>query len=138
MDMFMSISPAKIRRVDVIEDVCVKGDLRFGGIINLRSMEQDMAGIDLPDNSFFFDYLGLQAPVSSFQDRLSPDFVSPDDRMPDTRNTFLWMADLKLQKEKSGEITFVAPDYPGEYLVLFRGQDASGELIIAETIFKVR
>ncbi len=138
MEMFMSISPARIRRVDVIEDVYVKGDLRFGGIINLRSLEQDMAGIDLPDNSFFFDYQGMQTPVSSFQDPLSPDHVSPDDRMPDIRNTFLWMADLKLEKERSTEISFVAPDYPGEYLVLFRGLDAAGELIMAETIFKVR
>lgn len=138
MEIFMSISPAKIRRVDVIEDVYVKGDLRFGGIINLRSLEQDMAGIDLPENAFFFDYQGLQAPVSSFQDPLSPDHVSPDDRMPDIRNTFLWMADIKLQKEKSTEISFVAPDYPGEYLLLFRGQDENGELIVAETDFKVR
>jgi hypothetical protein len=48
------------------------------------------------------------------------------------------MADLKLKKGSSREISFVAPDYPGEYLVLFRGLDANGELIMAETIFKVR
>jgi hypothetical protein len=138
MEKFLSISPAKIRRVDVIEDVYVKGDLRFGGIINLWSMEQDMAGIDLPGNSFFIDYLALHPPESESLEILNGDQISPDDRMPDTRNTFLWMADLKLEKGSSERISFIAPEYPGEYLVLFRGQDRHGELITAETNFQVR
>lgn len=138
MEKFLSVSPSKISRVDVIEDVYVKGDLRFGGIINLWSMEQDMAGIDLPDNSFFIDYLALHPTASEAQEFIYLDQISPDDRVPDTRNTFLWVADLKLVKGSSTKISFVAPDYPGDYLVLFRGQDARGELIIAETNFKVR
>jgi hypothetical protein len=138
VEKFLSISPSKIRRVDVIEDVYVKGDLRFGGIINLWSMEQDMAGIDLPDNSFFIDYLALHATESEAQEFLIREQVSPDDRMPDTRNTFLWMSDLTLVKGSSAKISFTAPEYPGEYLVLFRGQDRHGELIMAETNFTVR
>jgi hypothetical protein len=138
IDQFMSVSPAKIRWVDVLEDVYVKGDLRFGGLINLRSREQDMAGIDLPENSFFIDYLSMHPSVPSVPDLLSRNSLNPEDRIPDTRNTFLWMADLKLGKGIAEKISFIAPDYPGEYLVLFRGQDAHGELIEAETVFEVR
>jgi len=138
MDQFMSVSPAKIRWVDVLEDVYVKGDLRFGGVINLRSREQDMAGIDLPDNSFFIDYQAMHPSVPSIPDHLSHDSLNPDERIPDTRNTFLWMADFKLGKGIPEKVSFVAPDYPGEYLVLFRGQDAQGGLIVAETVFEVR
>jgi len=133
LDKFMSVSPAKIRWVDVIEDVYVKGDLRFGGIINLRSREQDMAGIDLPENSFFIDYQAMHPSLSASQDH-----IFQGDRVPDTRNTFLWVADLKIEKGNSTKISFVAPDYPGDYLVLFRGQDAGGELVVAETKFKIR
>lgn len=138
MEKFMSISPAKIKRVDVIEDVYVKGELRFGGVINIRSREQDMAGIDLPENSFFIDYQGMHPSLSESHDNTSREYISPGDRVPDTRNTFLWMADLKIEKGSSTKISFVAPAYPDTYLVLFRGQDEDGELVVAETKFKVR
>jgi hypothetical protein len=133
MEQFMSVSPAKIRQVDVIEDVYVKGDVRFGGIINLRSRERDMAGMDLPDHSFFFDYQALH-PVASVQQ----DPGSPGDRKPDTRNTLLWIPDLQVVKGYRQTIAVRAPDYPGTYVVLFRGRDAEGTPFTAETTFRVR
>jgi len=138
MDKFMAISPAKIKSVDVIEDVYVKGDLRFGGVINLRSREQDMAGIDLPENSFFIDYQAMHPSLSGSGDHSTREPFTRGDRVPDTRNTLLWIADLKIEKGNSTKISFVAPDYPGDYLVLFRGQNAGGELVVAETKFRVR
>ena len=125
---FMSLPPAKIKRIDVIEDVYVKGNLRFGGLINLQSRDRDMAGIDLPGNSFFIDYLAMQPPARTEQEP-----VSEDDRMPDTRNTLLWLPDVVLEKGSPVSISFTTPDYPGEYVVLFRGQGPGGELIVAET-----
>jgi len=133
MEQFLSISPAKIRRVDVIEDVYVKGDIRFGGIINLRSRERDMAGMDLPDHSFFFDYQALH-PVAPAQQEPA----SPGDRRPDTRNTLLWIPDLRVVKGARQEVAVRAPDYPGTYVVLFRGRDAEGTPFTAETTFRVR
>lgn len=131
-EKFMAVPPAKIRRIDVIEDVYVKGDLRFGGVINLQSREKDMAGIDLPVNSFFIDYMVMHPPIPVMQDA-----VSEDDRMPDTRNTLLWSPDFMLVKGSPVRISFILPDYPGEYVVLFRGLGSGGELILAETTFGV-
>jgi len=37
----------------------------------------------------------------------------------------------------SADITVIAPDYPGEYVVLYRGLDAWGDFISAETTFIV-
>jgi hypothetical protein len=133
MEQFLSVSPAKIRQVDVIEDVYVKGDARFGGIINLRSRERDMAGMDLPDHSFFFDYQALH-PVQT----VHPDPGSPGDRRPDTRNTLLWIPDLRVTKGTRQPIEVRAPDYPGTYVVLFRGRDSEGTPFTAETTFHVR
>lgn len=133
IEKFMSVSPAKISTIDVIEDVYVKGDLRFGGLINLRSLDGDMAGIDLPENSFFIDYLAMHPPLSKEQD-----MVAGEDRMPDTRNTLLWLPDVHLNKDSPLSISFTAPEYPGEYVVLFRGQDSRGELVVAETTFELR
>lgn len=133
IERFMSLSPAKIKQIDVIEDVYVKGDLRYGGVINLVSRDRDMAGIDLPEHSFFIDYQAMQPAVQLHQD--SP---ALDDQVPDTRNTYLWESNITLRKGSSTGISFIAPDYPGEYVVLFRGHSGQGEIIRAETTFEVR
>jgi len=133
VEQFMSLSPAKIRYIDVIEDVYVKGDLRYGGIINLRSVDRNMAGIDLPEHSFFIDYDAMYPTVLTY---MEPTLL--DDQIPDMRNTFLWLPDYKLKQGSPDRIAFIAPDYPGEYVVLFRGQNEQGEPIKAETTFTVR
>jgi hypothetical protein len=132
LEEFMSLSPAKIRYIDVIEDVYVKGNLRFGGLINLQSRDGDMAGIDLPENSFFIDYLAMHPPA-----RTDLELARSGDRMPDTRNTLLWLPEVVLEKASPFKISFTAPDYPGEYVVLFRGHGPSGELMVAETTFEL-
>jgi hypothetical protein len=87
-----------------------------------------MAGIDLPGNSFFIDYLAMYPQPSD-----KHELVSPNDQIPDTRNTLLWIPELKVQKGTPFKFSFTAPDYPGEYVVLFRGEDESGELVSVET-----
>jgi len=133
LETFMSISPAKIRRIDVVEDVYVKGDLRFGGLINLVSRDRDMAGIDLPDRSFFIDYQAMQVPAGGAADPLEG-----EGRWPDTRNTFLWLPDVHVEPSGPVSFSFTAPDYPGEYVVLFRGLDQAGRFVTAKTAFVVR
>jgi len=133
LETFMSVSPAKLKRIDVVEDVYVKGDQRFGGVINLVSRDRDMAGIDLPDRSFFIDYLAMHPTTGLIQDA-----VHGDDRVPDTRNTLLWLPDVELDRSGSMSLSFDAPDYPGEYVVLFRGSGPGGEDLWAETTFSVR
>jgi len=133
MEQFMSLSPAKIKRIDVVEDVYVRGDMRYGGIINLHSRDRDMAGIDLPEHSFFIDYQAMQPAILPMLEN-----ASPDDRLPDMRNTLLWQADFTLKKESPSNISFIAPDYPGEFVVLFRGHSDQGELFTVETSFHVR
>ena len=133
IEKFMSLSPAKIKQIDVIEDVYVRGDLRYGGVINLVSRDRDMAGIDLPENSFFIDYQAMQPVVQLHQDP-----PALDDQVPDTRNTYLWESNITLRKGSSTGISFLAPDYPGEYVVIFRGNNDRGEPVLAETTFTVR
>jgi hypothetical protein len=133
IDKFMSVHTDKISRIDVIEDVYLKGDIRFGGIINLYSKEKDMAGIDLPGNSFFIDCLAMHSPPSVVEE-----IVSQYDRMPDTRNTLLWIPQLQVKRDIVSWISFIAPDYPGEYVVLFRGLDMLGELISAESTIHIQ
>jgi hypothetical protein len=133
MEKFMTVSTERISTIDVVNEIYLKGDLRFGGIVNLLSKEKDMAGIDLPGNSFFFDF---QAMYPSHSEIL--EIVSNKDQIPDTRNTLLWIPELQVDKGTPSTISFIAPDYPGEYVVLFRGVDEQGELMEVETTILVK
>ena len=132
LEKFMALSPSKIRRIDVIDDVYVKGDMRYGGVVNLQSRDGDMAGIDLPANSFFIDIQNMNPPSAK-----APEHVSGEGNMPDIRNTQLWLPQLSIRKGDTLPVSFRAPEYPGEYTILFRGVDQDGEVVIAESSFKV-
>jgi hypothetical protein len=132
MEQFLSISPRKISHIDLINDVFVRGDMRFGGIINLWSKEGNMAGIDLPEHSFFIDYLALTPNTD-----VAREGNSATEKLPDTRNTLLWMPDVKLEDQVVRSISLMAPDYPGEYVVIYRGWDEQGRLVSAESRFVV-
>ena len=133
MKQFLAVSPDKIRRIDVVSDVYVKGEMRFGGIINLHSREGNIAGIDLPENSFFIDFQAMYPQVE-----LLKDSSSQDDRMPDMRNTLLWIPEMQVEASESLSLSFPAPDYPGKYVAVFRAWNKEGELVSAEFPFKVR
>jgi len=131
-DKLISIAPEKISRIDVINDVYVKGSMTYGGVINIVTREGDMAGIDLPTGSYFFDYLAIQ-PVNVPIERIP----APGDQVPDLRNTLLWIPDLVLERGMAEEIVFNAPAYPGEYVVLVRCMARPGEVLSATTRFVV-
>ncbi len=132
MEQFLSISPSEISHIDVITDVYVRGDMRFGGIINLWTREGNMAGIDLPEYSFFIDYHALTPLPGS-----SPGRGSSPDRLPDTRNTLLWMPGLLLERSVPRSVSFVAPDYPGDYVIIYQGWDEQGQAVSAESIISI-
>jgi len=116
----------------VITDVYLRGDLRFGGIINLATPQGNMAGIDLPEQSFFIDYLALTPQLHSpYEGNSSPA------RFPDTRNTLLWVPKLQLERSVPSTVSFVLPDYPGEYAIIYRGWDEQGQLLISESFISV-
>ncbi len=58
-------------------------------------------------------------------------------RVPDTRNTILWLDDVMLERGKIREISFQAPSQPGEYLILVRAMAVPGEVASATARFRV-
>jgi len=50
------ISPKKIQWVEVLNEIYIIGNTTYGGILNVITRKGDLAGIDLPENSFFFDF----------------------------------------------------------------------------------
>ena len=128
----LRIAPEKILKVDVIDAVYVKGDLFHGGLINIISRRGDMAGIDLPNGSYFFDFQSIH----SSEPWKEPSFAQAD-RVPDTRNTLFWLDDVLLEKDSIHDFSFKAPSQPGEYVILVRGMAGPGELLSATARFTV-
>ena len=124
MPVVLALPPSKIDRIEVIPEVYVLGEEKYGGIICFTSREGDLAGMKLPEGSYFFDYATLHPPLV----QQSPRYKGGS-RIPDTRNTLLWMDHLELQKGSSSNVSFQAASFPGTYLILFRGVSSDGTIV---------
>jgi hypothetical protein len=135
LDKFLSLPPRKIHRIEVLDEIYIIGNRSYGGIINVVSRKGDMAGIDLPDNSFFFDF-------SSFQVQEEITFPRYRDRSfksdsPDYRSTLFWVPGINIKPGQNAELEFYTPDNNGDFLVLIRGIAKDGSLIQGKCSFRV-
>ena len=120
------IAPEKLERIEVINDVYVRGGMMYGGMILLTSREGDMAAVDLPEGSYFFDYQAFHQGNSRFQ-------YTHSERIPDTRNTLLWIDKFPLDRDEIKSVQFPASSHPGEYIILVRGATPDGEIVYGKS-----
>ena len=125
IDRVLELQPDKIERIELVTIPYVRGDIVFGGIVSFFSKKGDLAGIDLPSVGRFITY-----------DMLSRNLVqkAPDtqnQRIPDLRNCLYWNPDLKLKGSESSRISFNTGDSAGDYVVVVRGIDRTGKVMIA-------
>jgi len=132
LDVVLALPPAKIDRIEVIREVYVLGDVKYGGIICFTSRQGDLAGMKLPEGSYFFDYTSLQSPLP----QLGPRYKGGS-KIPDSRNTLLWIDHLELHKNTPRKVSFQAASVPGNYLILFRGMSSEGEIVHGMNRFQV-
>jgi len=128
----LALAPEKIDKIDLINEVYLKGSVTFGGLIAIYSKSGDMAGIDLPPGSYFFDYQSFYPEAEAYVPT-----PAPGDRIPDMRNTILWIENLLVRKDRPGQLAFTAPSTRGEYVILVRAMAPDGELWSATSLFKV-
>ncbi len=131
-EALLALSPEKIERIDLIDDIYLKGNVTFGGILAIHSRKGDMAGIDLPAGSYFFDYKSFHQSNSSVE----PHPVQ-EGRVPDSRNTYFWEGDLVLEQGKQLTLPLRAPGSSGTYRILVRGVSPKGEIYSATAKFTV-
>ena len=114
-----------------------------------------MAAVDLPAESYFFDYEAFSPgsrDVTTNQTVNSPSAgsgensgveVAPagantgDQRIPDTRNTLLWIDRLEIPQAGVKSLKFRAASAEGDYLILLRGVDPEGNPVEIRTGFRV-
>ena len=136
-EALLLLSPEKIERIDLITDIYLKGNVAFGGVLAIYSRDGDMAGIDLPKGSYFFDYESFYPQSTGAKELAFTGSTPGSSRTPDTRNTIYWTGNLPLEKGSSHELIFKAPETPGEYVILVRGVDPRGEVLSTTARFRV-
>lgn len=127
----LALSPSGILRIEVVNEIYVKGDETFGGIISIISRLGDFAGIDLPESGVFINYEFL----SGQEHHIPSGPLQPN--LPDTRNTLFWDPDLRLRDDGTARIKLTASDMTGRYRILLFGVSSEGERILQTADFEV-
>jgi hypothetical protein len=133
IEELLRISPQKISHIDIVNEIYIKGDNMFGGIISIFSEKGDLAGIELPENSMFFNYEGLTPQPNTKLTLLTHN--KPN--IPDFRNSLFWEPDLTAKAGSEVQINFHTSDVTGDYVVLIRGLSEDGNIIVGSTDFRV-
>jgi hypothetical protein len=135
IEQVLSLAPAKVFSIDIINWVYIRGDQRYGGIIHIVTHRGDRAGVELPRNSFFFPFKTCESP----EEFAFPDYeMNPaDERTPDFRNCLLWIPDLSVTAGEPFRFELFSPDGQGEYTIIVRGISGDGEVVHGECGFTV-
>jgi hypothetical protein len=135
LDKLLLMSPKKIHRVELMNEIYIIGNNTYGGILNIITRKGDLAGIDLPENSFFFDFTSFLP-----QDELAfprYDDQEFDSENPDYRNCLYWSPDIKAVPGQDVELDFFTSDNSGDYMVLIRGIGEDGSILQGKCDFRV-
>ena len=127
----LAISPQSVSRIEIVNEIYVKGDQTYGGIISIISKKGDFAGIDLPSTGIFLNYRFLTE--NNCDKRISP----IQSNYPQAPNTLLWKPDISLGANRTVDFSFCAPDMPGKYVVVLEWVSANGELFSESSTFEV-
>ncbi len=117
----LSVSPAEIERIELVNSVYIKGNITYGGIVSLISRKQNFAGIDLPSSGTFLSYRFFEPEKPLPQEKPA----GPGN--PDVRNTVFSHVFSNPAEVKTSAFTFAAPSDPGEYLIVLQGVDQNGK-----------
>lgn len=131
IDEILSIPSHYISQIDIINTPYVKGNLIFGGIVSLRSKNNDFGKISLPHSGTFINYRFI-----SDSDYEVNTFNASN--IPDTRNTLFWEPHFVLNKNENKSISFITGDTPEEYQIIVRGILTNGETFEETISFQVK
>ena len=132
MESLLEVSPRLVERTEVVTSPYVRGDVTFGGIINVITRENNLGYIDLPSSGLLVDYQMLAGPDPG------PETIPPEDpRLPDVRNTLYWEPSIELSPGEETGFSFYTSDVKGSYEILIRGFDDSGNPLEKRILFTV-
>jgi len=126
MKNILSIPPERIKSIDVVNATYQRGNLIYGGIISMKSRQDDLAGIDLPESSFFLEFQTLDQADSLHLLTDVKGAGSPN--IPMMGNTLYWNADLTADKNNKVHVSFDTGDETGDFEVWLTSVTTEGKV----------
>jgi hypothetical protein len=135
LENLLKLSPSKISTIEVVNEIYIKGTSRYGGIISIFSRRGDIAGIDLPENSLFFDFQTFTEQVKVFYPYYGKSRGVLN--IPDYRSCLYWNPELIPENNMKASLEFYTSDRKGQYMILIRGVSEDEKIIEGRCFFTV-
>lgn len=130
-EKILKVLPQNVARIEIVNELYVKGSQTYGGIISIISKRGDFAGIDLPSSGIFINYRFLD------DSKTCGDVQPADNQHPDTRNTLFWEPHVVFDKNGTADFVFKTADTQGIYNVLLKSTDKKGHIVAQSISFQV-
>lgn len=129
----LEMLPQKVSRIDIVTAPYVKGDITYGGILNIISVKNDFASIILPKSGLFLNFKFLsEDQISNYQEDPLPE------NYPDTRNTLYWNPNVQLDAKGQANFTFKTADTDAVYSIKISVITTKGEKNYSTSSFEVK
>ncbi|OQX82096.1 MAG: hypothetical protein B6D64_01075 [Bacteroidetes bacterium 4484_276] len=125
VDAVLTIPPAKIENINVINRTRYLGDNILRSVVMMNTKAGDFAGYIFPEGSIFVEYQTI-TPGKKFK---SPTYKTQSEKsssIPDFRTTLYWVPELSLSKSDT-TIRFYSSDNTGDYGIIVRGVTKEGK-----------
>jgi len=130
----LAIPPSKIDRIEVVTSPYIKGDIKYGGLVNFITRTNDLGGVKLPDKGMFLNFIFLENKKST----KSKYKIAKSDLIPDARNTLYWNTELQLKANALTKISFNTGDTNETYIIIIKGITKKGKQVISTKTFSVK
>ena len=127
MEALLSIDPALLKTIDVVNSVYIRGNNIYGGIISMISKEGNLAGAGLPEGATMIDLQTFDRGQGSWPQAIA--LPSRKERLPDLRTTLYWEPAKELTAGGEAVLEFRASDIPGTYVITVTGVTPDGKVI---------
>jgi hypothetical protein len=132
----LEVSPGKIQRIELINNLYVKGSIIYGGVVSIFSKKGDLGGINLPPNSSFYVFTGYYPKLSADDKKYTGS--NADARIPDYRNCLYWNPAIFIKPGGNARLEFYTSDNKGDYEVIVRGLTPQGQVMEKRCRFTVK
>jgi hypothetical protein len=133
-DLF-AMDPLLLRSIDVVSRKYFLGVLQFNGIVHYKSYKKDLAGFALTPNEVIYPFTGVQKISRPLFNEYT---IKSNQRFPDFRNLLFRDLNLMAAKNTNSKFGFYSTDATGNFKVVVRGVEKSGEVIYGEKIISVK
>lgn len=128
--------PLLVEQIDIYQGKYFFGGQLFDGIVYFQTYDRDFKGVHLDAGTQLFSYKGTEPHAAFFV----PDYADPEQkqaRLPDMRHTLLWKPDIRTAGRQTIQIPFFTSDLKGEFLITVEGISKNGQVLHAQTSFRV-